>query len=518
MPIDLKKALGATALATAILAGSGSAMAADLRVNIAADPSMIDPITYSELIAGQVISNMYESFTAIDADGQVIPALAESWEPLEGNLGFRFKLREGVKFHSGREFTAEDVKFSFEELLRPGNKAGLNAPYLDVVVGADAMKDGSADTLSGVTVVDDYTVEVAFTRPDVLFPIYPIYLFDSGIVEEAGPEWYNKVSAGTGAFKFENWSRGQKVELAAHADYWGGAPAIDGVEFVVIPSPETAMAMFETSDLDVMVVDGPSMRRVLGNPELKERAITAARAQVRYLAMNSDLYEPFKDKRVREAVCRSLDQDAMIAGLYSGAAKPLYGQVTEGVAGYNPDLPKIEYDPEKAKALLAEAGYPNGEGLPPVKLSTTEPNKNQHLYFASQLQEVLNMPVDVELVERGTHLKSINSGQTPFFAWGWSAGYPDGLYFLSQLWYSDSPYNRGWKNAEFDALIDKASMTADNKERYAIYQEAEGMLMDDWGTCPLPVSTLMATVRDGVSGVAIQPFGLVPFADVTIAE
>lgn len=501
----------------ATLLASTAAFSADLRTTIPADPAMVDPITYSELVAGDVMGNIYEALTGLDADGNVVPMLAESWEPLEGNLGFRFNLRQGVKFHSGRDFGAKDVKYTFEQLLTPGMKGGLGARYLDVIVGAEAVKDGSATELEGITIVDDHTIEIAFTKPDVLFPVYPIYIMDSGIVDELGADWASSASAGTGPFKFVSWNIGQSVELDAFADYWGGAPAIDGVNFLVVPDANTALSMYEAGEIDLLYAPPSLNRRVLTDDSLADQLLKVPAAQIRYLGMNENVYEPFKDIRVRQAVCMSLDKEAMIEGLYSGAALPLNGQVTEGVAGFNPDLQPIPYDPERAKELLAEAGYPNGEGLPPVKLSTTEPNKNEHLYYASQFQEILNMPVEVEVVERATHIKGMNGGEVPFFAWGWSAGYPDALYFLSQVWYGPSPYNRArWQDDGFDALIEQAFETVDNAERYKLYNAAEKILIDDYGTCPLTVRMQIALVKPGVEGVALSPFRFLPFGDVTI--
>src|SRR5882724_10209022 len=163
------------ALSSAIflLLAAHSADAKTFRVNVVADPASLDPISYSELVAGRIMNNMYEGFTVVTPDGKSVPALAESWEPLKTGPGFRFKLRQGVKFHSGRPFTAKDVKYTFEMLLTPGAKGGLAAVYLDNVVGAADMKAGKAKELVGVTIVDDHTIDVAFTKPDVLFPIYP---------------------------------------------------------------------------------------------------------------------------------------------------------------------------------------------------------------------------------------------------------------------------------------------------------------------------------------------------------
>lgn len=511
-------ALCASALALTLPAAAVS-QAAELRTNINADPAMVDPITYSELIAGDVMANVYEGFVGLDTEGNVIPALAESWEPHEDGLGFRFKLRSGVKFHSGRSFGAKDVKYTFEQLLIPGNRGGLNAEYLDTVVGAQAVKDGKTTDLEGVTVVDELTLDVRFTKADVLFPIYPFYFMDAGIVEEHGADWATKASAGTGPFKFKAWNLGRDVQLEAFADYWGGAPKIDGVRFLIVPSGDTAVSMYEAGELDVVYVDTQTIRRVLKDPQFKDEMLTAPAAQIRYLGMNQNLYEPFKDIRVREAICIGFDRDAMVEGLYDGAAFPLYGQVTPGVAGYNPDLPAIPYDPERAKKLLAEAGYPNGEGLPPIKVTDTEPNKNDITYYANQFSSVLGMPVEVEIVERGSHIKRMNAGEVPFFPWGWSAGYPDALYFLSQVWYGPSTYNRSrWQNDAFDALIEEAQGTADAKARYALYNKAEKILLDDWGTCPTTVRMQVALVKPNVEGVSLTPFRFLPFGDAQVTQ
>jgi len=513
----LRRLVLATALAASAALAAASAEAKTLRVNIVADPAMVDPITYSELIAGDILVNVYEGFAAIDPDGNVTPALAESWEPHDDNLGFRFHLRKGVKFHSGREFGAKDVKYTFEALLKPGNKGGLNARYLDTVVGAADVKDGKATDLAGAVVVDAYTLDVRFDKPDVLFPIYPFYFMDAGIVAEAGDDWFTKTSAGTGPFKFVAWNRGTDVQLAAHKDYWDGAPAIDGVQFLIVPSDDTAISMYEAGEVDVIYLDATAGRRVLKDERFKAETLQVPAAQIRYLGMNQKLYEPFKDARVRKAVCLAIDTDAMIKGFYGGAAYPLYGQITPGVAGYNPDIPKISYDPERAKTLMAEAGFPDGKGLPPVKISSTAPFKDELAYYANQFKTILGMPVEVEVVERGNLIKSMNAGEVPFFPWGWSAGYPDALYFLSQVWYGPSVYNRArWQNADYDALIEQATTTADAKARYALYHQAEKVLMDEWGTCPLPGRMQIAVVKPNVTGVHLTSFRFLPFKAVKV--
>src|SRR4029453_96177 len=459
--------------------------AKDLRTNINADPEMIDPITFSALISGDVLRNVYEGFPDGGRTGKPLPALATKWDPHPDNLGWRFELRKGVKFHTGKPFTAKDVKASFEALLAPGSKAGLQLQYLQRVEGAKEVQAGTSKDLTGIKVVDDNTLDVRFTAPDILFPIYPFMIFDTSVVAEKGPNGFNEVAAGTGPFKFVEWGRGQDVKLAAFKDYWGGAPAIDGIRFIIVPSEETAITMYEAGELDVLKVESTDLnRRIMRDDKLKGQAQTTAAAQITYLGMNQNLFAPFKDKRVREALCISIDRDAMTKGLFGGLAQPLYGQITPGIAGYNPNVKKIPYDVARAKKLFAEGGFPDGKGFPPVKIANLAPFRNEVAFYSDQWKQNLGINVDLEIMERATFLKELNAGEKPFFSWGWTADYPDALYYLSQVWHSKSTYNRArYSNPEFDKLIDQAQITPDNDARYKLYAQAEQVLLDDWGSC-----------------------------------
>ena len=303
-------------LAAGILLAATAANAQPVfKTNIIADPAMLDPITYSEIIAGRIMDKVYESLSANTAEGKIVPSLATEWKANDNATVWRFSLRKGVKFHSGREFTAKDVKYTFEQLLLPGNKAGLNSAYLSLVQGAKEMKDGKSTELSGVTIVDPHTIEVRFTEPEVLFPIYPLYLMDSGIVAEQGADWVTKVSSGTGPFKFNAWRRGVEVKVDAHKDYWGGAPSIGGVQFLIVPNGDTALSMYEANELHFALLPDNLARRIINDAKYKDQITQAARAQINYLGMNQNLYAPFKDKRVREAVSLALDRPAMMKGL-----------------------------------------------------------------------------------------------------------------------------------------------------------------------------------------------------------
>lgn len=487
------------------------------RINIVADPAQLDPITYSELVSGRIIKNMYEGFTEVEPDGSVKHMLAESWEPLSGEPGFRFHLRKGVKFHSGRAFGAKDVKYTLETLLAPDSKGGLAVPYLAHIIGAADVTAGKTKDLAGVKIIDDNTVDIVFTQPEVLFPIYPIFFMDSGIVAEQGPDWMTKVSAGTGPYKFKAWTRGVSVDLDANPDYWGGAPKIAGVSFLVIPNGDTALAQYDAGELDFVDVPESMFRRVLKDDGYKDQLIEVPRAQVRFLGMNQALYPPFKDQRVREALSLAIDRNAMIKGLYGGAAFPANGFVTPGVPGYQQGLPDMQYDPEKAKALLADAGYPGGKGMPPLDIQTTDAFKDEATYYADQFTKILGIQASPKVVERATHIKSMNAGEVAFFPWAWTADYPDAMTFLGDMWYGESPYNRPrWKDADYDKLIDEARATADDGKRYELYHQAEKILLSTWGAAPLPTTAVLALRKPNVKNVTITPFGFSSFQDITI--
>jgi oligopeptide transport system substrate-binding protein len=505
------------ALGLGILSAPGMLPAHALRVNVEADPATMDSIANSDKVANVILKNVYEGFTEERGDGTIVPALATSWDVLSQGRAIRFHLRTGVLFHSGRAFTAKDVKYTFETLLAPESRSGVTAEYLDDVVGAADVRSGKTKELEGVRIIDDHTVEIRFTKPDVLFPIYPIQFMDSGIVAELGPDWMSKASAGTGAFKFKRWRRGEEVDLEANQSYWGGAPKIDGVRFLIVPNLDTALSQYDAGELDVLDVQEAIFRRVLRDASYADQIQKTPRAQSRYLGMNQNLYAPFKDIRVRQAISLSIDRDALIRGLYDGAAYPLNGVITPGIEGFNPDLPALKYDPEKARKLLAQAGYPGGKGMPPIDISCTPPYKDEITYYASQFHRVLGMQVTVNVVERTTFIREMNIGKVAFFPWGWTAGYPDALSYLLEMWYGRSPYNRSqWRNARYDAVIDEAQATVDSRQRFALYHTAEKILMDDWVTAPLPMTAIIGLRKPNVKNVRLTPFGFEPFKDVEI--
>ncbi|TWA80264.1 peptide/nickel transport system substrate-binding protein/oligopeptide transport system substrate-binding protein [Azospirillum brasilense] len=509
LPAPLRLLLTALAIVAGVAGPAFSAAAGTLRASLSDDLTTIDPFAFPGLISSGVLRQVYEGFTAIDAAGNAVPALATQWETPDGGRTWRFTLRPDVRFHSGRPFTAADVLWTWEQHLTRKPQPGYSAFYLRGVEGAAALQQGTAAALSGVAIPGPHTLVVRLTKPDALFPLYPFLFVDRGMADEFGPAWHERTSGGTGPFRLTSWRRGESVRLEAHAGYWDGAPVVDAVSLAVLPDTNTMLARYDAGELDVAPLPDNAVRTVVRQPRYDGQVAAFARAQVRYLALNQDLYPPFRDRRVREAVGLALDRVATVNGLHAGRALLTNGFVTPGLGSYQPDAPPPPpADPGRAKALLAEAGHAGGRGLPPLQIAGGPNVREEATYFAAQLTAVLGIPVGVRIQERAAFVAAINEGREALFINGWTADFPDPMDQLASQWHSASPTNRThWRNPDFDRLMERARGLADPAARNALYRDAEALLREQAVALPLPVPQFVALVRPGVSGLVIRPDG-----------
>ncbi|KAA1052795.1 ABC transporter substrate-binding protein [Azospirillum argentinense] len=512
MPLLAALRLLLTILAIAA-GGALPATAGTLRASLSDDLTTIDPFVFPGLVSSGVLRQVYEGFTAIDAAGNAVPALATRWETPDGGRTWRFALRPDVRFHSGRPFTAADILWTWEHHLTRKPQPGYSAFYLRDIEGAAALQQGTATALSGVAIPDPHTLVVRLTEPDALFPLYPFLFVDRGMEAEFGPAWPERASGGTGPFRLASWRHGESVRLEAHAGYWNGAPAVDAVSLAVLPDTNTLLARYDAGQLDVAMLPENAVRTVVRQPRYDGQIAAFARAQVRYLALNQDQYPPFRDRRVREAVGLALDRAATVNGLHAGRAVLTNGFVTPGLGGYRPDAPPPPpFDAGRAKALLAEAGHAGGGGLPPLQIAGGPNVREEATYFAAQLTAVLGIPVGVRIQERAAFVTAINEGHEALFVNGWTADFPDPMDQLATQWHSASPTNRSrWHDRDFDRLMERARGLADPDARDALYREAEALLREQAVAIPLAVPQFVALVRPGVTGVVIRPDGTTDF-------
>lgn len=501
----------------AITAYATPTIAVTLRGNLRDDLPNVDPAAFNGPIGHRILSLVYEGLTAISPEGRLIPALATRWETLDDGRAWRFHLRPNVRFHSGRPFTARDVRLSFEALIK-AKRPAIGAQFLQKLHGRAAFQRGEAQTIAGIVEIDPLTVEMRFEEPQAAFPYYPFFIFDSGAEAAWGAGWRNTHSGGTGPFVLASWRRGRDLTLEANRQYWGPTPAADGVQFINTPSVDTALTMFDVGELDFVAAAEPAHQLIAADPRRSAALQTAERMQARFLAMNAAVYPPFADPRVRAAVSLAIDRDAVTAGVFGGLATAPNGFGVgrllrlSNTSPIDPPPPH-RYDPAAARELLAQAGYRNGDGLPPIEMTVIDFTRNEGAYYAEQLNKELGMPVTLKVMERAAIVSAANSGKLGLFVGGWTADFPDPLTYLDAIWHGASPYNQArWRDPTYDALVDKARQTPDAAARAKLYIQAERRLSETAAAAMLPTPHNMLLRNPAAEKlVSITPFGHLAF-------
>ncbi len=468
----MKKALLSTLLAgVATLAVSGAG-AADLRVGYSSDVTTLDPANHRSRVTEGLILNMYDALLARTDDMKIVPELAESWKQIDGTT-WEFVLRKGVKFHSGAEMTAEDVKYSFDRLVKDNAMGGQTSPRKSLL---GPLKDTS--------VVNPTTVRFHLAEP---WPILAAYLpfqqvVSKAFVEKVGTQGLATQADGTGPFKLVEWRRGDSVILERFDGYYGGSPdlppvgkaGVDRVIFKVIPESASRVAALLAGEVDIIdELPVHAIKQVEANPRTKVLATNGTRSF--FIPMNNTR-PPFNDVRVRQAANIAVDRKLIIDRVLSGLATPLDGLLSPESYGFNADLPKLTLDIDKAKKLLAEAGHPNGID---VTLDVANAFKDVAEAVASQLTRA-GIRTKVQLWEQTTLSQTwakpeSNNRDMVFQSWGDGALDPVGI-FVPVLKGKDRGNYSGFANKEVDALLTSADTEADVAKRSKMYQDAQAIV------------------------------------------
>ncbi|MFW6001212.1 MAG: ABC transporter substrate-binding protein [Halanaerobium sp.] len=436
-----------------------------LRLSNDTDWDTLDPAYSSGFDAGEMAVKFFDGLVRFDYhSNKIVPALAESWDVEDDNTTFTFHLREDVEFHDGTEFTAHDVKYTFDRLYDP-ETASPGTWVFPMIKGTDAALDGESDGVAGVEVIDDHTVRFELDKSFGLFLTHltlPYGLIvNEDIVEEYGED-FRQNPVGTGPFKFVEWEHDDRLVMEANEDYWDGRPYVDEVVFRVIPQPLTDIAEFEAGNLDFTTVPNEERERWMENEEWEEYITTKAELNTYYLALNSD-FEPLDDKKVREAIDYALDNEAITNSLFPHYV-PANDAIPEGMPGGS-DLP-MKADVEKAKELLAEAGYEDG-----FELELWVSDGRTPVRVGGVLQALLGrVGIDVELVKNdwSVFYDTVKNGNAPSYYLSWWADYADPYNFLNALYTTDRiPFN----NEEINEMLEQMTATTDQDERLDLSKE-----------------------------------------------
>ena len=423
----------------------------------------------------------------VDADGnsKIVPSLAESWDISDDGLEYTFHLRQGVKFHSGNDFTAEDVAYTFHRMLTV--EGGVNTEFIDQIKGADELLAGETDTLEGVEVVDDYTIKVTLKEPFAGFLASisspGVSIYDSEATEAAGDQFGMDpaVTVGTGPFEFASWSFNNQLVLTRNEDYWKGASGLPGVVIKIIPDTETQSMMFESGELDILDLDYAADSVDRFTETYPDQIVQGPRVGIVYFTMNFNK-EPFQDVRVRKAVQMSIDRQAILDALYGGRGQVEQGIFPHGLIGFNPDQEEIKYDPEAAKTLLAEAGYADGFDMEIAADSSASDTMTMALEIVSDQLAEVGIRAEIKNYDESTWLETRKSGELGSFMSTWSADYNDPDNFIYTFFGNEEKTrirSINYPDTEVMERVAKARTIVNEDERLAEYKALEEKLIHE---------------------------------------
>ncbi len=496
-----------------------------LRYPINTNPTSFDPGITQDGDTLDLLQNVYEGLVTWGTDNLVQPMLAESWEVSDDGLTYTFKLKEGVKFHSGRTVTAQDFKWSIERNTDPALASQTADAYLSDIVGVTAKVKGEAEEVTGYKAIDDQTVQITLKRPTPYFLGKLTYIVSAVIDKDAAPVGKEMTElsqmVGTGPFKVEDYQRDLTTRLAAFDDYHGGRPKLDAIVRPVVEDVQAKLNKFEAGDLDFTMLQRQQIEAVEANEKLKPMLRYFDRPAVWYIGFGQTAYAPFKDARVRRAFTMAMDRKVIVEDILGGHNTLANGIVPPGVQGHRPEAKGLEFNPTEAKRLLAEAGFPEGKGLPPLKLYFREQFRDIQL-VAEAVQESLkrNLGVEVQLnsLEWRTYLDKYNKGELPFYHMRWSADFLDAQNFLSHMLTTTGPENKfGYNNPEFDRLCAEADSLMAWENRAPLYAKAEDIALQDAAWAPIYYQRDAELHRPEISGMRESLFGHLPHTTTSIA-
>tara|TARA_R110002051_G_scaffold129972_2_gene203732 strand:+ start:13138 stop:14754 length:1617 start_codon:yes stop_codon:yes gene_type:complete len=418
------------------------------------------------------------------------PGLAESYDVSADGKTFTFHLRTGVKFHNGREMTADDVKYSLDRVTNPVTQSP-GAGFFGAIAGYDAMADGSATSLEGVTVIDPATVEIKLSRPDATFLHVMALNFASIVPSEAvdaASGDFGKMPVGTGAFKLDEWTIGQKLVFAKNPNYWRvGLPYLDTVTFEVGQEPIVALLRLQNGEVDVPGDGIPpaKFQEVMGDPEQAARVVEGGQLQTGYITLNVTI-PPLDNVDVRKAINMAINKDR-ITQIINGRAVPATQPLPPSMPGYTEGYAGYAFDPEAAKRMLANAGFADGFETE-LYVMNTDPNPRIAQAIQQDLASI-GVSASIRSLAQANVIEAGGAGTAPMIWSGgmaWIADFPDPSNFFGPILGCAGAEEGGWNWSKFCVEeIDAEATTADSMldptapERLAMWSDVYMKVMEE---------------------------------------
>lgn len=427
------------------------------------EPAGLDPHKVPAAASIRIYGKIYNSLVDMDENGEFQPELSESWKQPD-DVTYIFKLKQGVKFHNGREMTADDVKYSFERILNP-DTAAVGRSYFSKVQSVEA--------------VDKYTVKFSLSDPYAPFMAYMTSVYASIVPKEVVEEKGNlmQTACGTGPFMLKEWIPDNHVTLVKNPSYFmDGQPKLDGIVFHIMPDESSRLAALRTGKVHITKLSPQSIPLVKDNKDIN--IISYQSNEYSYLGFNMTI-EPFNNKKVRQAISLAVNRPEIAQTIYGGNAV-VSGPVPPSLKKWSIDVESTEmyqYNIEKAKQLLAEAGYPNGFETV-ITAGLYDDIRDTAQLLQKQL-EAIGIKATIQNLESGQYVDAWKNKNHQMMAGRNGSGSdPDralGFFFSTK----GSANVWGYSNPEFDALTEEAKITVDETKRLELYKKAQEILIDD---------------------------------------
>lgn len=521
----------------------------NLAVQIGPDPETLDPALNSAIDGANMVINAFETLMTFDADSNIVGGQAESFEVSDDGLTYTFHLRDGLKWSDGSDLTAEDFVYSFKRMANPLTAAPYAYDMLCTVKGYD-------DILAlGETATEEETLaaveKLAVSAPDaktfVVELANPCVYYDKlvahaslspvkkDVVEANGDEWAINPATyiGNGPLRMTEWVPGSYIIYEKNPYYWNADKVtVNTVKFALMEDSNASYSAFKTGELQ-MIKDVPSeeVPTLNGTDEFHKDPIMGTY----YISFNLEK-EPFDNQKVREALSLAIDRKYLAETVTQGTYSPATNFVGPGISDVEPgssfeevtrannggdffQVENYEADLEKAKELLAEAGYPNGEGFPTIEYMTNEAKYHKPIaeYLQSAWKE-LGINMDIKIVEWSTFTPTRRNGDFEIARNGWVYDFDDPSNMLN-LFETNNGNNDGkYSSPEYDALIAKARGTADKEEHFKLLHEAENLILKDSAMAPVAYENDFWLQSTKLKGTWHSPYGYWYFMYGTLEE
>ena len=504
--------------------GAPSATPKQLTACLGPNPETIDPALNSAVDGANMILFAFDCLLAMDQDSKLIPAQAESFDVSDDNLTYTFHMRDGLKWSDGSPLTAEDFVYSWKRIVDPALAAPYAETVLGMVKGYDEAAGGNLDALA-VSAPDPLTfvVELARQTPyfDKLAAFPALAPVQKATVEANGDAWAVKPETyiSNGPFKITEWVDGSHIIFSKNENYWdAGSIKLDSIKLLLIEDPNATLNAYQTGAA-MMIKTMPAAEI----PRLSqgEDYYLGSMMGTYYICLNDKLPE-FSDPLVRQALSLALDRNYIAETIMTGAMMPATGWVGPGISDWDGsdfitnanggkpyiDLDNFEDNLARAKELMAEAGYPNGEGFPTVHYAINESSFHKPVAeYVQQAWKELGVTAVVDVVEWKSFLPMRRAGDYQISRNGWVMDYNDPSNILELAYSTNGNNDAKYNNPKFDEAMDKAANEADPETRFGYMHEAEDILMADMGVIPVAFYGQPYLQQPNITGSWYSPYG-----------